>query len=95
MEGPGRQGSTPELTSRRGASEGGVGGQGGNHRQGGRGEGERRGAEVSGGETRTRGGSNSLPNQIKWISAEQPDHGGRCTVQHPLTEFWDGPRRAE
>lgn len=38
-------------------------------------------------------GSNSLPNQIRWFSAKQPDHRPWCTVQHPLTEFWDGPWR--
>lgn len=70
----------------------------GQQRQGGRGEGERRGVEESRGEVRTREdkrGSNSLPNQIGWFSAKQPDHRRRCTVQHPLTEFWDGPRLTE
>lgn len=53
------------------------------------GKARRRGVERRGEDKR---GSSSLPNQIGWFSAKQPDHGQRCTVQHPLTEFWDGPR---
>lgn len=53
-----------------------------------KGKARRRGAERRGEDKR---GSSSLPNQIGWFSAKQLDHRQRCTVQHPLTEFWDGP----
>lgn len=38
------------------------------------------------------GGSSSLPNQIEWFSARQPDNSQQCTVLDLLTRFWMDPR---
>lgn len=38
------------------------------------------------------GGSSSLPNQIEWFLARQPDNRRWCTVLHLLTWFWTDTR---